>query len=139
MTVNGASSVLEIAREEGVLIVEDAPYVYINFAPAARRPKPFFAMAPDQTVHLFTGSKIGFPGPRVGFFYSEAELGIAGGETVPLAEMALTEASSDVLFQNPAALYGFEALLHANTAMLAVKSRSATRSLRGFRKRPMSG
>ncbi|MCB1740527.1 MAG: pyridoxal phosphate-dependent aminotransferase, partial [Gammaproteobacteria bacterium] len=52
-------AILAIAREEGVLIVEDAPYVYISFARAEDRPKPFIAMAPDQTVHLFTGSKIG--------------------------------------------------------------------------------
>lgn len=105
-------TLLQIAREEGILIVEDAPYLYINFAPPSRRPKPFFAMAPEQTVHLFTGSKIGFPGPRVGFLYSEATLEIADGQVVDLAEMALTEASSDMLFQNPAALRGFEALLH---------------------------
>lgn len=103
---------LAIAKEEGVLIVEDAPYLYINFAEPQDRPKPFFSMAPEQVVHLFTASKIGFPGPRVGFLYSEAELTITGGEKVGLAEMALTEASSDVLFQNPAALRGFEALLH---------------------------
>ncbi len=103
---------LDIAREERILIVEDAPYVYINFASEGDRPSPFFAMAPEQTVHLFTGSKIGFPGPRVGFLYTAADLTIAGGETVSLSEMALTEASSDVLFQNPQALRGFEALLH---------------------------
>ena len=105
-------ALIEIAREEGVLIVEDAPYLYINFAEAQDRPQPFFAMAPDQTVHLFTGSKIGFPGPRVGFLYSQAVLSIADGQQVPLAELALTEASADVLFQNPAALRSFEALLH---------------------------
>ncbi|XOV85224.1 MAG: aminotransferase class I/II-fold pyridoxal phosphate-dependent enzyme [bacterium] len=105
-------TLLQIAREEGILIVEDAPYLYINFAPPESRPKPFFAMAPELTVHLFTGSKIGFPGPRVGFLYSQASLEIAGGRQVDLAEMALTEASSDILFQNPAALRGFEALLH---------------------------
>ena len=73
---------LQIAREEGILIVEDAPYLYINFAAPEDRPKPFFAMAPEQTVHLFTGSKIGFPGPRVGFLYSEATLAIADGTEV---------------------------------------------------------
>ena len=57
---------LDIAREQDLLIVEDAPYVYINFAESADRPDPFFVMDPKQTVHLFTGSKIGFPGPRVG-------------------------------------------------------------------------
>ena len=105
-------AVVEVAREEGVLIVEDAPYLYINYAAAGERPQPFLALAPDQTVHLFTGSKIGFPGPRVGFLYSDAEVAIAGGESVSLKELALTEASADILFQNPGALRGFEALLH---------------------------
>lgn len=105
-------ALLAIAEDKGVLIVEDAPYIYISFADQADRAKPFLAMNPSQTVHLFTGSKIGFPGPRVGFFYSEAELEIADGETVPLADLALTEASADVLFQNPAALHGFAAMLH---------------------------
>jgi DNA-binding transcriptional MocR family regulator len=105
-------SILAIAREEGILVVEDAPYLYINYASAESRSRPFVAMDPAQTVHLFTGSKIGFPGPRVGFLYSEAQLSIAEGETVALTELALTEASADTLFQNPAALLGFEALLH---------------------------
>ncbi|MDG2276717.1 MAG: PLP-dependent aminotransferase family protein [Pseudomonadales bacterium] len=103
---------LAIAKKEGILIVEDAPYVYINYAQASARPQPFFALDPKQTVHLFTGSKIGFPGPRIGFFFSEAMLTIADGQEVSLAEMALTESSSDLLFQNPGALRGFEALLH---------------------------
>ena len=37
---------------------------------------------------------------------------VAAGRKVDLSTMALTEASSDVLFQNPAALRGFEAMLH---------------------------
>jgi DNA-binding transcriptional MocR family regulator len=105
-------ALLAIAVEEGVLIVEDAPYVYINFAPENERPRPFFAMAPQQTVHLFTGSKIGFPGPRVGFLYTEASVTIDGARDVSLSDMVLTESSSDVLFQNPGALRGFEAMLH---------------------------
>ncbi len=105
-------AVVAVAREEGVLIVEDAPYLYINYADAGGRALPFVSLAPDQTVHLFTGSKIGFPGPRVGFLYSDATLAIADGQTVPLQELALAEASADILFQNPGALRGFEALLH---------------------------
>ena len=104
-------AVLEIAREEGVLIVEDAPYVYISYAAAEDRPAPFFAMDPRQTVHLFTGSKIGLPGPRIGFIYTEAELAIRGGEKVALLDLLLTEAAADVLFQNPQALWSFESLL----------------------------
>jgi len=103
---------LEIARREGVLIVEDAPYLYINFAEPADRQSPFLSLDPAQTVHLFTGSKIGFPGPRVAYLYSEAELSIANGETASLADLALVQASADILFPNPGAIRGFEALLH---------------------------
>ena len=109
---NRRREILEIARREGILIVEDAPYLYINFADAEDREQPFVSLDPAQTVHLFTGSKIGFPGPRVAYFYSEAELTIAGDETASLAELALVQASADILFPNPAAIRGFEALLH---------------------------
>ena len=102
--------ILAIARELGVLILEDAPYIYIDYND--QRPKPFLALDPVQTVHLFTGSKIGLPGPRVGFIYSDARLEIADNQQVPIADLLLTESSSDILFQNPAALRGFEALLH---------------------------
>ena len=104
------SEILAIARELGVLILEDAPYIYIDYN--TDRPKPFLALDSAQTVHLFTGSKIGLPGPRVGFIYSDAILEIADGQQVPIADLLLTESSSDILFQNPAALRGFEALLH---------------------------
>ena len=107
-------AILDIARELGVLIVEDAPYIYIDYND--ERPTPFVAMDPIQTVHLFTGSKIGLPGPRIGFIYSDALIEIAEGEQVPIAELLLTESSSDILFQNPAALRGFEGLLHERTA-----------------------
>jgi DNA-binding transcriptional MocR family regulator len=105
-------AIVALAREEGILILEDAPYLYISYADASRRPAPFLALAPEQTVHLFTGSKIGFPGPRVGFLYSEAVLEIGGGQQAPLLDLAVVEASGDILFQNPGALRGFEALLH---------------------------
>ncbi len=105
-------AILNIARDEGILIVEDAPYLYINFAEQADRVMPFLSLDPAQTVHLFTGSKIGFPGPRVAFLYSEAELEIAEGATATLAELALVQSSADILFHNPAAFRGFEALLH---------------------------
>lgn len=104
--------ILGIARRERVLILEDAPYLYINFAKAEQRQLPFLSLDPKQTVHLFTGSKIGFPGPRVAYVYSEADLAIADGETASLAELALVQASADILFPNPGAYRGFEALLH---------------------------
>lgn len=111
-------ALLAVCKEEGVLIVEDAPYFYISYAAAPQRPKAFVAMAPEQTVHLFTGSKIGFPGPRVGFLYSQAKVKIDAQQEVALTTLALTEASADILFQNPGALRGFEALLHDSKLQL---------------------
>ncbi len=104
--------ILAICRREGILIVEDAPYLYINFAAPEDRQQPFVSLDPQQTVHLFTGSKIGFPGPRVAYLYSEASIQIDNGEQASLAELALLQASADILFPNPAAYLGFEALLH---------------------------
>jgi DNA-binding transcriptional MocR family regulator len=104
--------ILNIARGEGILILEDAPYLYINFAEPEDRLQPFLSLDPKQTIHLFTGSKIGFPGPRVAYMYSEAELAIAGEDSARFAELALVQASADILFPNPAAYQGFDALLH---------------------------
>ena len=104
--------IIEVLKDEQVLVLEDAPYLYINYAEPENRAVTFLGIAPEQTIHLFTGSKIGFPGPRVGYLYSDAVLEIEAGETVDLSTLALTESSSDLLFQNPAALRGFEALLH---------------------------
>ena len=104
-------ALLKIAQDERVLVVEDAPYLYISYADPSERPMPFMTLDPTQTVHLFTGSKIGLPGPRVGFAYTEAVVEIADGEMVDLTDLLLTEASADVLFQNPHALRSFEALL----------------------------
>ena len=112
------AEILEIAREEGILIVEDAPYVYISYAQPRDRPKPFLSLDPARTVHLFTGSKIGLPGPRVGFVYSEAELEIGGGRRESLTDLLLTEASADILFHNPKALRSFESLLHDESGRL---------------------
>lgn len=104
-------AILDIVEEEGLLVVEDAPYVYISYAQPAQRPQPFLALNPSRTVHLFTGSKIGLPGPRVGFLYTEAEAEIGGGERASLTDLLLAEASADILFQNPQALRSFESLL----------------------------
>jgi DNA-binding transcriptional MocR family regulator len=105
-------ALLDVAAAERILILEDAPYLYINYAPPGARPKPFISLAPDRTIHLFTGSKIGFPGPRVGFVFSDAVMSIEGGREVAVTDLLLAEASASQLFQNPEALYGFEALLH---------------------------
>jgi (S)-3,5-dihydroxyphenylglycine transaminase len=105
-------AMLDVLEDEGILILEDAPYLYISYAKPGERPLPFVSLAPDRTIHLFTGSKIGFPGPRIGFIVTQASIAIEGGVHVPITDLLLTEASADLLFQNPEALRGFEALMH---------------------------
>jgi len=102
---------MDVIRDEGTFIVEDAPYTYISYEAADSRPKPFVAIDPQHSVHLFTASKIGLPGPRVGFLYSEVDLEISGGNEVRLGDLVLTESSGDILFHNPEALRAFEAYL----------------------------
>lgn len=103
--------ILEVVRDEGIFVVEDAPYTYISYETAETRPAPFIAIDASHAVHLFTASKIGMPGPRVGFFYSQVELAVAGGSRAKLRDLVLTEASGDVLLHNPEALRAFEAYL----------------------------
>jgi 2-aminoadipate transaminase len=104
-------AVMDVVREEGTFVVEDAPYTYISYEPPERRPSLFVALDPTHAVHLFTGSKIGLPGPRVGFVYNEVELTTLGGTRSRLNDLLLTESSGDILFHNPEALRAFEAYL----------------------------
>ncbi len=105
---------LRVAEEENILIAEDAPYLYINYSADRKANRPFFAIDPQRSVHLFTGSKIGLPGPRVGFVYSEATVGVEKGRDVSLTELLLSESSGAVLFHNPLSLLTFEALLRGD-------------------------
>ncbi len=104
--------ILEVCRGRGVLIVEDAPYTYISFEAAEHRPRLLVAMDPDAVVHLFTASKIGLPGPRVGMAIAQAKVQLADGTVVPIKNLLLTEASGSMLFHNPEALRSFEAYLN---------------------------
>lgn len=103
--------IIEIVKEEGIFIVEDAPYTYISFESAENRQKPFIALDPKCTVHLFTASKIGLPGPRVGLLYSEVELFIKENKKAFLKDLVLTESSGNLLLHNPESLRAFEAYL----------------------------
>ena len=109
---------LRVAEEENVLIVEDSPYLYINYDDDRQANKPFFALNPSQTVHLFTGSKIGLPGPRVGFIYTEAIVQTKHGVDARLSDLLLAESSGAILFHNPLSLLSFEALLHEEDGSL---------------------
>ncbi len=102
---------MSIVREEGILLVEDAPYTYISYEEPEQRSPPFVALDAEYTVHLFTASKIGLPGPRVGFLYAAGDITVSDNQRVPLHQLLLTEASADILLHNPEALRGFEAFL----------------------------
>jgi len=105
--------IYRVACEENFLIVEDAPYTYISFTPAENRPRPFMAMDPEgRVVHLFTASKIGLPGPRVGFVYAPGKIAIAGGKETRLSQLLTTVSASSILMHNAQALRAFEAYLY---------------------------
>ncbi len=104
--------ILEIARDKGLLVVEDAPYTYISYEEPDKRPQPLVAMDPQRVVHLFTASKIGLPGPRVGMALAAGQVALEGGQVVPLRDLLLTESSGSILLHSPEALRGFEAYLH---------------------------
>ena len=109
---------LRVAEEENVLIVEDSPYLYINYSEDRKSNHPFVSLNPSQTVHLFTGSKIGLPGPRVGFVYTEATIKASGGISVKLSDLLVSESSGAILFHNPISLLSFEALLRKQDGSL---------------------
>ena len=102
---------LRVAEQENILIVEDAPYLYINYGTDRKANRPFVTLNPERSVHLFTGSKIGLPGPRVGFVYTEATVCGENGNEIALTELLLSESSGAILFHNPLSLLSFEALL----------------------------
>ena len=110
-TTKRKQELLRVAEDENILIAEDAPYLYISYNADRKANRPFFAIDPKRSVHLFTGSKIGLPGPRIGFVYSEATVSVANGGDVSLTELLLSESSGAILFHNPLSLLTFEALL----------------------------
>ena len=109
---------LRVAEEENLLIVEDAPYVYINYADDRQANKPLVSLNPERTVHLFTGSKIGLPGPRVGFIYTEATIDSGDQGIISLTDLLLGEASGSTLFQNPMSLVAFEGNLRTEDGLI---------------------
>jgi DNA-binding transcriptional MocR family regulator len=69
---------VEIARQHGLLIIEDASYAYL----AEQPPPPLAALAPDTTVYVSGLSKNVATGLRVGFVVAPAAL-------VPAIERAI--------------------------------------------------
>ncbi|MEU8528901.1 PLP-dependent aminotransferase family protein [Streptomyces sp. NPDC048629] len=78
MTETDRVRLIRIARQHGVLIIEDASYAYLVENP----PPPLVATAPDITVYVSGLSKSVATGLRVGFV-------LAPPTTVPLLERAI--------------------------------------------------
>lgn len=114
-------AIYRVMQEENILMAEDAPYTYISFTERETRPRPFMSLDEDgRVIHLFTASKIGLPGQRVGFAYAPGKIAIEKGQVVPLSSLLAGIAASTGLMHNPLALRTFEAYLHdANNARLS--------------------
>lgn len=64
--------VVETAKANGFLIVEDDPYGELRFA--GKMHKPMYAYAPEQTVLLGSFSKVVSPGFRIGWLVAPEQL-----------------------------------------------------------------
>jgi DNA-binding transcriptional MocR family regulator len=64
--------IVELARQYGFLIVEDAPYRLLRYG--GREEPTLYQLAPDQTVHMSSFTKLIAPGVRTGFMVGEPAL-----------------------------------------------------------------
>jgi DNA-binding transcriptional MocR family regulator len=64
--------IAEFARTHGFLIVEDAPYRLLRYRGTDE--PTIFSIAPEQTVHMSSFTKLIAPGVRVGFAIGQASL-----------------------------------------------------------------
>src|SRR4029434_6371123 len=61
-----------LARKHGFLILEDAPYRLLRYRGTDE--PTLFSLAPEQTLHMSSFTKLIAPGVRVGFAIGEAAL-----------------------------------------------------------------
>jgi 2-aminoadipate transaminase len=66
-------SLVDLARRQGVLLVEDVAYRELGFAGSERLPS-LWSLAPDACVQVGTFSKTFFPGVRLGWAVGPAEV-----------------------------------------------------------------
>jgi 2-aminoadipate transaminase len=64
--------IVELARKHGFLILEDAPYRLLRYRGTDE--PTLFSLAPEQTLHMSSFTKLIAPGVRVGFAIGEAAL-----------------------------------------------------------------
>lgn len=69
MSLQRRHALVELARRHGLLLIEDAPYAYLE----AHAPPPLAALAPELTAYVSSLSKSVATGMRVGFVAASRE------------------------------------------------------------------
>lgn len=72
MSLEERQALVEFARREDLLIVEDSPYRELRYSGADI--PTIYSLAPERTLHLGSFSKIFAPGFRLGWIIAEPEL-----------------------------------------------------------------
>ena len=72
MTLEERQALVDFARREDLLIVEDSPYRELRYSGADI--PTIYSLAPERTLHLGSFSKIFAPGFRLGWIIAEPEL-----------------------------------------------------------------
>ena len=72
MTLEERQELVEFARREDLLIVEDSPYRELRYSGSDI--PTIYSLAPERTLHLGSFSKIFAPGFRLGWIIAEPEL-----------------------------------------------------------------
>jgi 2-aminoadipate transaminase len=72
-TCSGAkrARIVELARQHGFLLVEDAPYRMLRYR--GQEEPTLFSLAPERTLHMSSFTKLIAPGVRMGFMLGEPE------------------------------------------------------------------
>ena len=105
-------TILDIAAEEGLLVVEDAPYVYISYAEPARRRRRSSPWTPAARCICSPARRSACRGREWASSTPRRSWKSKAGRRASLTDLLLTEASADILFQNPRALRSFESLFY---------------------------
>ncbi|MGW1174406.1 aminotransferase-like domain-containing protein [Kitasatospora sp. NPDC002543] len=85
MPVEARTGLLEVAAEQGVLVVEDNPYGFFSRTPGPR-PTLKALDRTRQVVHLGSFAKTCFPGARLGYVVADQEVAGPGGRRSLLAD-----------------------------------------------------
>jgi 2-aminoadipate transaminase len=74
LSADRRESLIEVADEYNLLIIEDDPYFDLYFGPDGSRPKPLAALRPSRTIYLSSFSKVLSPGLRTAYLRAPEEL-----------------------------------------------------------------